>query len=50
MFDHFRAFFLGVFQLHTLAYVAPLCIAFRCVRFGLAQQVAGWLTVVIRVL
>ncbi|BFZ53081.1 hypothetical protein PYCC9005_000104 [Savitreella phatthalungensis] len=26
MFDDFRAFFLGVFQLHLLIYVAPLCI------------------------
>jgi phosphatidylinositol glycan class U len=39
MFDHFRAFFLGVFQvrcalavliqLHTLIYVAPVCIRLR---------------------
>ncbi|OCF33002.1 hypothetical protein I316_05340 [Kwoniella heveanensis BCC8398] len=26
MFDHFRSFFLGVFQLHHLIYVAPLCL------------------------
>ncbi|WVR06925.1 hypothetical protein IAU60_003961 [Kwoniella sp. DSM 27419] len=25
MFDHFRTFFIGVFQLHHLIYVAPLC-------------------------
>ncbi|KAM0786779.1 hypothetical protein ACM66B_002213 [Microbotryomycetes sp. NB124-2] len=29
MFDHFRAFFVGVFQLHVLIYVAPLTYAFR---------------------
>lgn len=29
MFDHFRSFFVGVFQLHILAYVAPLTIAYR---------------------
>ena len=28
MFDHFRAFFVCVFQLHVFAYVAPLTIAF----------------------
>ncbi|WVF71301.1 hypothetical protein IAT40_006104 [Kwoniella sp. CBS 6097] len=26
MFDHFRSFFLGVFQLHHFIYVAPLCL------------------------
>lgn len=26
MFDHFRPFFLGVFQLHNLVYLAPLCL------------------------
>ncbi|WRT66503.1 uncharacterized protein IL334_003462 [Kwoniella shivajii] len=26
MFDHFRMFFLGVFQLHNLIYVAPICV------------------------
>ncbi|ODN81964.1 hypothetical protein L202_02299 [Cryptococcus amylolentus CBS 6039] len=26
MFDHFRTFFLGVFQLHTVIYVAPICL------------------------
>ncbi|WVQ72366.1 hypothetical protein IAR50_001918 [Cryptococcus sp. DSM 104548] len=26
MFDHFRSFFLGVFQLHTVIYVAPICL------------------------
>ncbi|KIR69356.1 phosphatidylinositol glycan, class U [Cryptococcus bacillisporus CA1873] len=26
MFDHFRTFFLGVFQLHTVIYIAPICI------------------------
>ncbi|WVQ80836.1 hypothetical protein IAT38_002943 [Cryptococcus sp. DSM 104549] len=26
MFDHFRSFFLGVFQLHTLIYVVPVCL------------------------
>ena len=26
MFDHFRPFFLGVFQLHNLIYLAPLCL------------------------
>nr|XP_019011041.1 uncharacterized protein I206_04349 [Kwoniella pini CBS 10737]OCF49822.1 hypothetical protein I206_04349 [Kwoniella pini CBS 10737] len=26
MFDHFRTFFLGVFQLHNLIYVAPICL------------------------
>ncbi|WWC62117.1 uncharacterized protein I303_104708 [Kwoniella dejecticola CBS 10117] len=26
MFDHFRTFFLGVFQLHNLIYVAPVCL------------------------
>ncbi|WVQ67521.1 uncharacterized protein L199_005721 [Kwoniella botswanensis] len=26
MFDHFRTFFLGVFQLHHLIYVAPICL------------------------
>ena len=31
MFDHFRTFFVGVFQLHLLMYVAPLCFAFRSV-------------------
>lgn len=31
MFDHFRAFFVGVFQLHILAYVAPLTIAYKFV-------------------
>ncbi|KAK4052690.1 hypothetical protein OIV83_001977 [Microbotryomycetes sp. JL201] len=29
MFDHFRAFFVGVFQLHVLIHVAPLTYAFR---------------------
>ncbi|KDE05701.1 hypothetical protein MVLG_03935 [Microbotryum lychnidis-dioicae p1A1 Lamole] len=29
MFDHFRAFFVGVFQIHVLIYVAPLTFAFR---------------------
>ncbi|KAI5451953.1 hypothetical protein NCC49_001253 [Naganishia albida] len=29
MFDHFRRFFTGVFQLHMLLYVVPLCIRFR---------------------
>ncbi|KAL8277206.1 hypothetical protein RQP46_010379 [Phenoliferia psychrophenolica] len=29
MFAHFRAFFVGVFQLHVLSYVAPLTIAYR---------------------
>ncbi|KAK4690002.1 GPI-anchor transamidase subunit U, partial [Tremellales sp. Uapishka_1] len=29
MFDHFRNFFLGVFQLHTLIYVAPVCMRLR---------------------
>ncbi|WVO20735.1 uncharacterized protein IAS62_002035 [Cryptococcus decagattii] len=26
MFDHFRTFFLGVFQLHTVIYISPICI------------------------
>ncbi|KAL7421883.1 hypothetical protein Q5752_003654 [Cryptotrichosporon argae] len=26
MFDHFRPFFIGVFQLHTVVYVAPVCV------------------------
>ncbi|GAA5916050.1 hypothetical protein JCM8208_006342 [Rhodotorula glutinis] len=29
MFDHFRAFFLVVFALHPVVYVAPLCIFYR---------------------
>ncbi|SCV70238.1 BQ2448_1632 [Microbotryum intermedium] len=29
IFDHFRAFFVGVFQLHVLIYVAPLTFAFQ---------------------
>lgn len=29
MFDHFRVFFRGVFQLHTFIYIAPLCIRFE---------------------
>jgi len=29
MFDHFRTFFLGVFQLHNLIYVAPICLRLR---------------------
>lgn len=29
MFDHFRAFFVGVFQLHVLCYVAPVTYAYR---------------------
>ncbi|WWC89192.1 uncharacterized protein L201_004110 [Kwoniella dendrophila CBS 6074] len=28
MFDHFRTFFLGVFQLHNLIYVVPICLRF----------------------
>lgn len=28
MFDHFRPFFLGVFQLHNAIYLAPLCLRF----------------------
>lgn len=35
MFDHFRTFFVGVFQLHLLMYVAPLCLAFRSVLISL---------------
>lgn len=31
MFDHFRSFFVGVFQLHILSYLAPLTYAFRSV-------------------
>lgn len=31
MFDHFRAFFLVVFALHPLIYIAPFTIAYRCV-------------------
>ncbi|KAJ4468039.1 GPI transamidase subunit PIG-U-domain-containing protein [Lentinula lateritia] len=29
MFDHFRAFFLVVFEVHLLMYVAPICIKFQ---------------------
>ena len=29
MFDHFRPFFLGVFQLHTMVYVLPVWLRFR---------------------
>ncbi|ORY32832.1 putative cell division cycle protein 91 [Naematelia encephala] len=29
IFDHFRHFFLGVFQLHIVIYVAPICLRFR---------------------
>jgi len=29
MFNHFRSFFLTVFQLHVIGYVAPICIKFR---------------------
>lgn len=32
MFEDFRQFFLGVFQLHLFIYVVPLCIKLRCVR------------------
>ncbi|WVN88430.1 uncharacterized protein L203_103640 [Cryptococcus depauperatus CBS 7841] len=28
MFDHFRGFFLGVFQLHIFIYIVPVCIRF----------------------
>jgi hypothetical protein len=31
MFDHFRSFFLAVFQLHLVAYVAPVCIKLKWV-------------------
>ena len=31
MFDHFRAFFLVVFALHPLLYVAPFTIAYKYV-------------------
>lgn len=29
MFDHFRAFFVGAFQIHVFIYVAPLTYVFR---------------------
>lgn len=29
MFDHFRSFFVAVFQMHTAVYVVPLAIKFR---------------------
>lgn len=39
MFDHFRAFFLVVFALHPLLYVAPFTIAYKYVCWQLPRRI-----------